>query len=1238
MNDYEPSLEIGISEGLSEEETAEAIKNSEEAEKVRAEIRAQKEVEDTNAEVEANLQEKPDLGDYVKDTAVGVAGGLQDTASSLITLPERIIDFFSGEMGEEAKTEEGYKAEWDDWFVNDEKPIETKTWWGGLVRGVTHVGTTLAATGGTGVFKAGASLSTRLASGALSGARFDLISKTSQDDNVSGMLKEKIPFLDTPLATKDTDHPMMKTFKNVVEGMGIGLVFDGVYEGLKYGIKSEVGQQTIKGAKLKGKKVISAAEEQWKNRNKSVNSQQVQKAKEQVKNKEYGAFKNNKISDPWQGTATSNETFQTVKNNVKKIRDDWSSQEGTTGSLLSNVQVDNTARSSGEARKTIRQVLNKAFSQNKIEQLTDTAKRQGKTLEEYAEFDIELSQRIYEGRNTSDLTPDEFWADIQRQKFKAEDEKGNVIEGYDFVRPEFMNAVDAINGSLLSDIRASSIAGRELADVVDIRDVDGPAYDMIQKFIAGLRIRKRTNAEWSQMGRDLQSNTDPRLTRKQLDEAVDVDVQQSIDAFRMALSMAPEDGGDELFKAIFEGISMAKDVHTLDDFDAFMRQKLKGGTFKGGEKKTGALIREMGTMFTHSVLSGPKTAVRAIMGTSTATFTRPMSMAIGGAMRGDWATSRAALASLNAMREAVPESFELFKRRLNAYWAGDISTMKTRYIERTKADDQWQMYGHWAETRGTKSDKLTYRMANLVRGANDNRFLTYSTKIMAATDDAFGLIIGRARAREKAFLKAADELPDGNFVDLDAKFFKRMEDDFNAQIFDADGNITDAAAAYSKKEATLTQDLTGFTKKLETAFNETPWAKPFFLFARTGINGLALTAKHTPGLNFLVKEWNDIAFAKPGDDLLPLKNYGIETVQDLMNAKAVQQGRLAMGSAAIFMAGQAYLSGGLHGNGPTDRQQRQAWQDFGWKPRTIRLGNVWVNYDAFEPYNQILALVGDIGDHQELMGEEWAEDNLLKLSMALAGTITSKSYLAGLQSFVDLFSGQPGQQNRIIASLMNNTLPLSSLRNEIGKVLTPYTRELGSDIESSIRNRNLISENIAFDPLPIKYDILTGKPIKDHNFIIRMFNAVSPVNFNLDYSPGRELLFNSGYDLRTSTYSAPDGTDLSDSPKVRSMYQRAIGELNLLKKLDKMANERSIQVSLAEMNHERRTGKRSTEPRSFPHYKRIATLFDKAKKEAWQKIKKENDVQKLIIEERNQKLQNREANQRTIDAILNIPK
>ena len=221
---------------------------------------------------------------------------------------------------------------------------------------------------------------------------------------------------------------------------------------------------------------------------------------------------------------------------------------------------------------------------------------------------------------------------------------------------------------------------------------------------------------------------------------------------------------------------------------------------------------------------------------------------------------------------------------------------------------------------------------------------------------------------------------------------------------------------------------------------------------------------------------------------------------------------------------------------------------------------------------------------------------------------------------------------------MNNTVPLAGLRNEIGKVLTPYTRELGSDIGDSIRNRNLVTENIATDPLPIKYDILTGKPIKDHDFVTRMFNAFSPVNFNLDYSEGRQLLFNSGYDMRTATYSAPDGTDLSDSPKVRSMFQKAIGKQNLESTFNKMAREESIQVSMAEMNRHKRNGMNDVEPKSFPHYKRIAREFDKAKKRAWASLQKDTDVEKLLIEERNQKLKNIKANQGTIDKILEIPK
>ena len=150
---------------------------------------------------------------------------------------------------------------------------------------------------------------------------------------------------------------------------------------------------------------------------------------------------------------------------------------------------------------------------------------------------------------------------------------------------------------------------------------------------------------------------------------------------------------------------------------------------------------------------------------------------------------------------------------------------------------------------------------------NNSNLLTYSTKIMAATDDAFAYIVGRAKMREKAMRKVLDlQSADGiKLPEINPEVMKAYEDDFYAQVFDANGNIIDEATKFARKEVTLTQELTGFAKGLNDVFSANPWAKPFFLFARTGVNGLALTAKYTPGFNFLVKEFNDIAFATPSN-------------------------------------------------------------------------------------------------------------------------------------------------------------------------------------------------------------------------------------------------------------------------------------------------------------------------------------------------------------------------------------
>ena len=1145
----------------------------------------------------------------VKEFGSAVKGGVQDTLSSAVTLPERAVDMFSGEMVEEQATDEGYGAEWDDWFVDDSNPIETKTWWGSAIRGLVHFGTMAAAIIPVAKVTGVAALTAGLGSvgkGALIGAASDVVSKYSQEDNGLAVLRDRFNFIDTPLSTKEEDHPAMKTLKNVVEGMGIGAVFDGVSillgKGVKKIRKGKAGKEIVEdGTQDAVQKALV--------REQNVNAQITEKAQLQAvsKRRKFGGYKNKPLADSWQAAPTSTGKAYDVAMQRRRIETDWGSQHGSTDSLHTPVQLERTAMSAEMAEKEVARVLEDFMSDARIQAEIKLAKKEGTTLAEKYNYAANKSREIIEGRNTSDVSTEEFW-----QEFNLD---MNRIGGKEVWQAKNVVAADLVVGSLMREIRDMGVAGRELFEIADVGDVDGPAKAMYEKIIAGLtqiKLQKMTlSDEFAGLG--------ARQIRREVNDYV-VEVK---DAMGLAMKIAGDDADDSLFRAIHEVVSMSDDIHNLTDFSEWARKTLSAGGFDG-KTKSGLLVKELQAVMVNSVLSGPKTSARAIMGTSSATFMRPMATYLGATLRGNVATRRAALASMNAMFEAIPESFKLFKRNLNAYWSGDVSTIKSRFNETTKRDETWQVLGNWVENSGEANfgDKFAFYTANSARAMNDNKFLTYSTKIMAATDDAFGYIMARAKAKEKAMRQAMDQF--GLDYEVTPDMLKNAENRFLSTIMDPDGNITDAATLYAKKEATLTTDLTGFAKGLNSVFESVPWAKPFFLFARTGVNGLALTAKHTPGFNFFVKEFNDIAFASP-DDLRGVLKYGIETADELANAKALQTGRLAIGTGVLSLAIQAYTSGRLQGNGPTDRRMRQTWIDGGWKPRTITIGEVQIGYDAFEPFNLILSSVADIGDHYQLMGEQWTEQQFQKTAMVIAQGITSKSYLAGIQQFVELFAPeQQGSQEKIVASLINNQVPLSSLRNELGKLFNPHMKELNSGWQDAIRNRNLITEGL--DPnggIPTKYDMLNGKPIKDWDFPTRMFNMFMPFSINLDQGAGRKLLFESKYDLRTSTYAAPDGSlDLSDSPVIRSAYQKAIGDQNIEAKLDRLAKDPKILNSMREMNADLNGGLREKDPMlSYFHNKKIKSLFDEAKKIAWAKISKDPQINALIEEEKQKQIE-----------------
>ena len=249
-------------------------------------------------------------------------------------------------------------------------------------------------------------------------------------------------------------------------------------------------------------------------------------------------------------------------------------------------------------------------------------------------------------------------------------------------------------------------------------------------------------------------------------------------------------------------------------------------------------------------------------------------------------------------------------------------------------------------------------------------------------------------------------------------------------------------------------------------------------------------------------------------------------------------GRQAMGAGVIMMMGQFYQADMLHGNGPLDRARRQTWRDNGIRPKEIKIGNVWVSTAFFEPYGTIMDAVADVYDNMNVLGEKETTNQLIKLSNIVGQALFDKSYLQGISQVIDVMN-QEGTGQQLAARYLNNLIPLSSLRNDIGKLITPYMLEHNRQFNEVLAERNRFIDG----SLPIKYDILSPNPINDWSFATRVFNMISPVKLNLDYSPGRQLILDSQYDLKQSVNVSPEfmgleGIKLYDYPIVRSMFQK----------------------------------------------------------------------------------------------------
>jgi hypothetical protein len=388
------------------------------------------------------------------------------------------------------------------------------------------------------------------------------------------------------------------------------------------------------------------------------------------------------------------------------------------------------------------------------------------------------------------------------------------------------------------------------------------------------------------------------------------------------------------------------------------------------------------------------------------------------------------------------------------------------------------------------------------------------------------------------------------------------------EIFNKTGEVIDTAAEYAGREAALQLPLEGKLGELDSLMQRTPLLRPFFLFMKTGANAISVVSKHTPVLARFNDDVRHILGATP-DYLDKVRKYGINDAGSLAQAKAQIRGRIATGYMTVGAAAGLYATGRLTGNGPPNRELRNTMIKAGkWRPRSIKLGDKWVNYDGLEPFASFLALIADIGDASSDLGQTATEDMFRKLGYMIGMNITNKSFLSGLQPLTDVLAFDGARSETWAANLANNFIPFAGIRNEIANVFNPGFRELDRDFRSTIMNRNPGARG----ELPLQYDPLDGSIVRMWDLPTRLWNSISPIQISGTDTPTRRLLRESGFDLATTFKTDSKGNRLE--PEQRSRMMQLMGELkpNIETQLESLFKNKQIKDEIEKYRDLRANG------------------------------------------------------------------
>ena len=681
-------------------------------------------------------------------------------------------------------------------------------------------------------------------------------------------------------------------------------------------------------------------------------------------------------------------------------------------------------------------------------------------------------------------------------------------------------------------------------------------------------------------------------------------------------------------RALIDAFTMSDgDITTIDKMLKWAKSQMSLRSLIYSPKGMSMFAKGLWAVRYNNVLSG-LSALRAGIGNTTSLILKSTTAITGHGLEalftGSAAPLREAMYTYGGFyetnRRALGHAWDAWKRTNDDPSAFMDLMRKDRLVAQDSAE--WEMMENIASSVWTKENNhgrlFMWNWTKANKRASEMRGMRWGTNAMISADQYVNVTL----ATQKSRMLAYNEVFQQTGGKVTKKLLRAAEEKHFAKMFDSNGLIKDDAVKMASSELALNQD-SFLSDGINSALSRVPALKTFFMFPRTGINAVRLGLTYIPVANIAGNRRIAKVLLAGGDQAKiadALMEHGVKAddaaaMTIFKNLRAEYQGRMAMGSM-ILASGLMYAhAGNIRGNGPVNANERKLMRDnFGWQPKTIKIGNKWVSYAGVEPFDTLLALVGDLAYYKNDLGSNMTDQFMEKALWTISAGFTNKTFMAGLEPVVKFFSGDTTQISRYIANEARAYIPMSGALGVFANAITSAQKDIHDDMIGYVANRLPIAKAY----LPDRIDVWTGRPINDiDNHFLRALNAFNPVPISDGGEPWRQWMMRSGWDgmqlLRRDSTGKYEYT-----PAERQELYQIMGKMQLWKQIEKLSKNPVLNAELEALRRARAdnvnfsySDLRSKDLRT---YRLLNNIIRNAQKQAEMQLQLRNPTMQMKIE------------------------